>query len=291
MASINPRFVKAAVRITDPSETIAGTSFMVPRPDNYELADRNPPGNQENNQWFGWYVTCAHVIDGIKSVQTGDNAVVVMEMNELEPTGSKLKISNLANRAWFYHEDWEERCRTLGPIDARPYADEDAAVDVAVSPYYFHKDYKDLTDWWAFPPRSLMPKSALAADTEDRQPLNEGDEIFVIGFPVGFQEDVKNWPAVRHGIVAQIQPYLRGTTRFFLLDASVFGGNSGGPVVTKPQALSIEGTTMLTENRLVGMVSGHKLNPVTKENADLGIVIPIDTINDTIDMAVRKLQS
>ena len=110
--------------------------------------------------------------------------------------------------------------------------------------------------------------------------------MFVVGFPVGFYKDVKNWPVVRQGVLAQIQPYLRGAARTFLIDGSVFGGNSGGPVITKPQPMSIKGTQQFTKNALIGMVSGCRLNPVSGENADLGIVIPLDTINDTIEMAL-----
>ena len=104
------------------------------------------------------------------------------------------------------------------------------------------------------------------------------DELLVLGFPVGFYEGVKNWPTVRHGLVAQIQPYLTGTARTFLIDGSVFGGNSGGPVVT-------DTTTQRPTNSLIGMVSGCRLDPSNGQNADLGVVVPLDTINETIEMA------
>lgn len=232
-------------------------------------------------------MTCAHVIDGIKSVQASPSPGVVVEMNKLDPAGGKVKVNREANTEWFCHPGWVDRCRLFGPVDKRTYSDQDAAVDVAVSPAYFDEQTAAVTDWWAFPPTSFLPKSELTASTEHQQPLNEGDEVFTIGFPIGFQHDIKNWPAVRQGVIAQIQPYIRGTTPFFLIDASIFGGNSGSPVVTKPQAVNIQGTTKLFENRLVGMVTGNRTDLSGKESVDLGVVIPIDTINATIDMALR----
>lgn len=43
MASINPAFVKAALRITDPLETFTGTAFLMPRPNRYRIEERDPP--------------------------------------------------------------------------------------------------------------------------------------------------------------------------------------------------------------------------------------------------------
>ncbi len=292
MASINPRLIKAAVKIRDPLDKINGTAFLVSRPDRYDPKAKDFRTPMDGEPWRGWYVTCAHVIDGIEAVQPDSKPRAVIELNEIDQSdseGGKLQISCPVARRWFRHNEWEERCLIEGPIDARYYTDEDVAVDVAVSPYYFDGRYMDKTDWWGYPPRLFLTKSEMVANTEDEQPLNEGDEIFTVGFPVGFQNDVKNWPAVRQGVVAQIQPYLRGTAQFFLVDASVFGGNSGGPVVTKPQPMGIKGTRWLKRNSLIGMVSGHKVNPNTGENADLGMVIPLDTINETIDMALKKL--
>ena len=129
----------------------------------------------------------------------------------------------------------------------------------------------------------------MVKDNVDDQPLNEGDEVFIIGYPQGFYQDRKNWPVVRQAVVAQIQPYLRGSASTFLIDGSVFGGNSGGPVVTKPQMMSIAGTQQLDMNALVGMVSGHVTSGSAAENADLGIVVPPDKINETVNMVLDEI--
>ena len=96
------------------------------------------------------------------------------------------------------------RCSKLGPIASRRYELEDAAVDVAVTTAPTHYEKWDDLDWWGFSPRTHMAKALMTADKVLDQPLSEGDEVFVVGFPTGFYEDAKNWPTVRHGVLAQI---------------------------------------------------------------------------------------
>ena len=62
---------------------------------------------------------------------------------------------------------------------------------------------------------------------------------------------------MRHGIVARIQDWLRGDERTFLIDASVFPGNSGGPVVLKPETVAVHETRAITHSLLIGMVRAY----------------------------------
>ncbi len=47
---------------------------------------------------------------------------------------------------------------------------------------------------------------------------------------------------VRQGAIARIRDWLGGAATEFLIDASIFPGNSGGPVLNRPEAVSITGT-------------------------------------------------
>lgn len=284
MASIRSEFVQAAVRIRDHSSSVWGTGFAYARPDRYNATDPNT--HTPDDPWRLWYVTCAHVIDAIEASQAGSQQGAYVEVNEESSSGGRTSIGYPIGQYWTRHRGWVNRCSKLGPIAGRPYESEDSAVDVAVTTAPTHYQKWNELDWWGFPPRTHMTKTLMTSDGPEKQPLSEGDEVFVVGFPSGFYEDVKNWAVVRHGVLAQIQPYLRGKARTFLVDGSVFGGNSGGPVVTKPQPINIVGTQRFTRNALIGMVSGCRLNPTSGENADLGIVVPLDTINDTIEMAL-----
>ncbi len=121
----------------------------------------------------------------------------------------------------------------------------------------------------------------------------EGTPVSMIGFPAGMIEGgKKNYPVVRGGTIAQIQGYLDRDPehRNFLIDGSVFGGNSGGPIVVRKGVMNCENQA-LSHTVLIGMVSAtvrveterHDQSPRDVfENAGLVHGVSVDAINDTI---------
>jgi len=126
--------------------------------------------------------------------------------------------------------------------------------------------------------------------------FSEGDEVFILGFPLGWREASQDYPLVRHGMVAQIRGLANGHHDTFLVDGTSFGGNSGGPVLTKAQIGSITGTPRIERVALVGMVAantnitvGGDTGPMIRENADLIIVEPVHRINETVELALDAM--
>lgn len=79
--------------------------------------------------------------------------------------------------------------------------------------------------------RAALPAADLAgAGALASQEIEPGDEMMVLGFPHGFAANTAGFPILRSGRVASypLAPASRYPT--FLLDFSVFAGNSGGPV-------------------------------------------------------------
>jgi len=72
--------------------------------------------------------------------------------------------------------------------------------------------------------------------------VSPGDGVFVLGFPINIAGRQRNYVIARQGCVARVSEMLDGASTSFLLDAFVFPGNSGGPVVLKPEIMSIQGT-------------------------------------------------
>ena len=71
--------------------------------------------------------------------------------------------------------------------------------------------------------------------------LSPGEELIVIGYPLGFYDVVHNLPIVRKAALSS--PYgvpFRGNP-FFVIDAELHPGTSGSPVLTKPS------TTIVTQ--------------------------------------------
>lgn len=125
--------------------------------------------------------------------------------------------------------------------------------------------------------------------------VTEGDGVFVLGFPMGLIGDERNFVIVRQGAIARIRDTLAGRGQTFLVDAAIFPGNSGGPVVTRPEPMAIEGTKSMTKASLIGIVSGYlpykdvAISPQTKrprvifeENSGLAAVVPIDYLSEIL---------
>jgi hypothetical protein len=79
--------------------------------------------------------------------------------------------------------------------------------------------------------------------------IEVGTPVYVIGFPLRMRSEEHAMPILRRGMVARTEP------NNILLDAFVFPGNSGGPVVYAPTDISVFLSSTLHDQRLVGLVS------------------------------------
>ena len=133
---------------------------------------------------------------------------------------------------------------------------------------------------------------------EGVQPV-EGDGVFLIGGPLGMVGEARNSPVVRYGVIARIQDWILGHADTFLIDAPAFPGNSGGPVVLKPETTAASNTKAITHCLLVGIVD-HQIRSkevavseltgepriVFLEDIGLGVVIPVEMVRDTAAQAI-----
>lgn len=131
--------------------------------------------------------------------------------------------------------------------------------------------------------------------------LSEGDSIFVLGYPLGIVDPTRNLALVRGGIISRIRDLYSGDTKVFIIDSSIFPGNSGGPVLIKPEATSIYGTKPHNQSKLIGLVSSYipykdiavsnqtgQPLLVLQENSGLATVVPVDYIEQIIDKYVKE---
>jgi len=65
--------------------------------------------------------------------------------------------------------------------------------------------------------------------------LGTGEDTMVLGFPMGFHDDIFNLPVLRSGTIATPYPAPFRGNPFFLIDARLHEGISGSPVFTKPR--------------------------------------------------------
>lgn len=124
--------------------------------------------------------------------------------------------------------------------------------------------------------------------------VSEGDDVFILGFPLGAVGSFRNAVVVRKGCLAQVQELFSGHSDCYLVDAEVFPGNSGGPVVLAPEALHAS-DQLPVRPALIGVAfaylayqdvatsgqTGHA-RVLFEENSGLTQVYPVDLIDETI---------
>jgi hypothetical protein len=133
--------------------------------------------------------------------------------------------------------------------------------------------------------------------------ITEGDRVFVLGFPLGIVDSVRQYALCRHGILARVRDFVEGRSKTFLIDASVYPGNSGGPVILCPSALSIEGTKPVSKAALIGVVKEYLFYEDVavsrqtgaprisfQENSGLAVVESVDSICEAIEEDKKSKQ-
>lgn len=134
----------------------------------------------------------------------------------------------------------------------------------------------------------------LCSDLKNDQ-VTEGDSIFVLGFPMGLIRDDRQHVFTRSGIISRIQDLYESKCKDYVIDSFVFPGNSGGPVLLKPELASIRGTKAHDRSVLIGIVKSYipyvdravsqqtgRPRILFEENTGLTMVETVDSIVETI---------
>lgn len=270
MALIPPFFLNTVVALglqsEDGSIVYNATGFLYGRP----TGQTNESGRKTYNVFL---VTNRHVFQ--QAIQRSD--ILHARFNKLMETGSNMYEIGLKGASWTVHPD--------------------PAVDVAVLSINPSVLESDGIEFDFFQADNHVFTLEQARDSE----ISEGDGVFVLGFPLGQAGEERNYAIVRQGIIARAQDWLKGNSRTFLIDASIFPGNSGGPVLTKPDSIAIKGTKSNTRCGLIGMVSSYlpyqevavsqqtgRTRMIFEENSGLGVVVPNDVIKEAIIAALEK---
>lgn len=144
---------------------------------------------------------------------------------------------------------------------------------------------------------SVFKSDQHVADGKSLEDLGftEGDFGYILGFPMGLVGEERSFVIVRQGAIARIRDYLTGASKEILMDCMIFPGNSGGPVVTKPEAMSIQGTKSQSAAYLIGVVAGYipyrdvaisqqtkRPRVVFEDNSGLSAIVPVQYLIDLI---------
>jgi len=268
MAVIPPRYIDCVVAIgtnDNGGKRWIGTGFLYG--DLIEITE------DKNNRYAIFLVTNKHVLNNLDLIyvrfnpQTGQSA----KDYELPLKDSTGKI------IWTGHSDKEIDVAVIR-INAQKILDEGMKFG------FFQAD-KDTAD----------TKELISIEA------SEGDSIFVLGFPMGIVATDRQHVFVRSGVISRIKDLFEKRSKDFVVDAFVFPGNSGGPVISRPENMSIQGTKCSSKANLIGIIKSYipysdvaisqqtgKPRIIFEENTGLSKVEPVDHIISTIEEEKRK---
>jgi S1-C subfamily serine protease len=134
--------------------------------------------------------------------------------------------------------------------------------------------------------KAAIPEEYLAADdTFSKFQVGAGDQMMTLGFPRGLAANSAGFPILRAGRVASYPIAPAKIFPTFLLDFSVFPGNSGGPVfMSGParHAMDANGQGGQDVEFIAGLLTQQvELN---SERLDIGIVTNARFIRETIGL-------
>jgi hypothetical protein len=146
-------------------------------------------------------------------------------------------------------------------------------------------------------------KNVLTSSEMFKEGLSEGDFIYVLGFPMGILSSDRQYVFARSGIISRIKDLYENRSKDFVVDAFVFPGNSGGPVISKIESNTLKGTKAINKARLIGIIKAYipykdvayssqtkKPRITFEENSGLSLVEPVEKITETIILCKKKKQ-
>lgn len=263
MALIPPFFLNCVVSIgiSAPAQgqtAWIGTGFIVGRPIEDESGTK---------RYHTFLVTNKHVLTGKQSV--------VLRFNSLDGTrvlDYPVALEIEGQQIWVGHSSDD--------------------VDVAVFTLNPQVLEQDGAEFGFF----KLDEHVMTVDDMKTECVSEGDGVFVLGFPMGIVAPQKKNVIARAGAIARIRDVLDGHQSSFLIDANIFPGNSGGPVVIRPEFTSITNTKSINRAALVGIVKSYVPyrdvaisqqtgNPrvIFEENSGLALVETTDNVKSAVE--------
>ncbi len=264
MALIPPFFLDCVVAIGAPTvdgTNWIGTGFLVGRP--------LPEEGTSEKIYNTFLVTNKHVLQNQQSI--------ILRFNSIQGTETRDYPINLfkdRSQTWVGHPSEN--------------------IDVAVQFINPNVLSQDSTRFSYF----KLDETCMNTTEMLRSGVSEGDQLYVLGFPMGIVTHTSNYVIARGGVLSRIRDVLSNHQTNYIIDASVFPGNSGGPVVIRPEAISINGTQNIDRAALIGVVKSYipykdvaisqqtgKPKVIFEENSGLALVETVDSIEETVELA------
>ncbi|MEM8737945.1 MAG: serine protease [Planctomycetota bacterium] len=159
--------------------------------------------------------------------------VVCDTVNQLFPDRLQVRVHDNPEDLTSHGELWLDVLDDRGRPRWREHPALGAAADVVAIPI---NDPMVIANWHVdtFGPEHLL---------DERAGLPLGQEVIVIGFPLGFEDTLHRLPLIRRATIASVYPLPFKGERYFITDARLHRGSSGSPVVAKIFEVATENTS------------------------------------------------
>lgn len=136
--------------------------------------------------------------------------------------------------------------------------------------------------------------------------VDEGSLVYALGFPMNLVNEEVKAPICRLGCISRIADAFINpqSASLYLVDAQVFPGNSGGPIINRPEYISIDGTPSNSSANLIGILSAYipyrdtlvsqqtqQTIMIREENSGLTIVHPVDRIKEVVELEWNRIET
>ena len=192
-------------------------------------------------------------------------------------------------------DNWKEADADLYDKDNNPLFSSHSSpeIDIAVLPLSGEYITKNKLEFPAFD----IDKNALTSSELRDNGVEEGSTIYMLGFPMGLVPRLSSHPICRLGCIARISEDQILEQKNILIDIQNFPGNSGSPIINRPEIVSIEGTKSLNKSVLVGIIHSYipyterlistqtnEIVEIRRENSGLAYAHPVEFIREVIDI-------
>lgn len=146
-----------------------------------------------------------------------------------------------------------------------------------------------------------IDKNAMSSEELRNHGVSEGNLAYMLGYPMGLVNVNSKSPICRMGCIARMSKEQIDESTNILMDIQNFPGNSGSPVVLKPEIISIEGTLNLPQSVLIGIIHSYipykdvlisrqtgELVEIRTENSGLANMHPVEYIREVVNMEFEK---
>lgn len=219
-----------------------------------------------------YLVTNKHVVEG-------QNSVWIRLHNDVQNTDDEIEVPLVENGIVMY--------------SVHPNKDVDIAAIQLNGQYLmsnkFSTGYIDIDN------------GAMSSDELRSNGVSEGNLAYMLGYPMGLVNVSSKSPICRMGCIARMSKEQIDESNNILMDIQNFPGNSGSPVVIKPELISIEGTQNLPRCVLIGIIhsyipyrdvlisqqTGERVE-IRTENSGIANMHPVELIREVVYMEYHK---